>query len=214
MGLAEAEEVDEGAVVGVGGKVHRFLDPAQERIERHRHERARTPGASIVAAIRVVVHGVTCYNRRATLRPPPRARLRVDQGLLSGFTMSTTGVQPELFRLLRMLIEPILDEVFPNETGAARLQQVGLFAMIYMLQGDEQPVTESRLATMTGHQQSEVNRQIRKLLAVDVIERTAITSPHGRGRAWHLSIKHSPKTEKLAQLLLEAGKASAKKPKG
>ena len=128
--------------------------------------------------------------------------------------MSTTGVQPELFRLLRMLIEPILDEVFPNETGAARLQQVGLFAMIYMLQGDEQPVTESRLATMTGHQQSEVNRQIRKLLAVDVIERTAITSPHGRGRAWHLSIKHSPKTEKLAQLLLEAGKASAKKPKG
>jgi len=36
-------------------------------------------------------------------------------------------------------------------------------------------------------------------------------SPHGRGRAWHLSIKHTPETERLAQALLAAGEASARK---
>jgi len=36
-------------------------------------------------------------------------------------------------------------------------------------------------------------------------------SPHGRGRAWHLSIKHTPQTERLAQALLAAGEASARK---
>jgi hypothetical protein len=29
--------------------------------------------------------------------------------------------------IIRMFVERILDEVFPDETGAARLQQIGLF---------------------------------------------------------------------------------------
>src|SRR3989442_1237564 len=42
--------------------------------------------------------------------------------------------------LIRMFVERILDAVLPKETGAARLQQVGLFTLIYMLQADEEPV--------------------------------------------------------------------------
>jgi DNA-binding MarR family transcriptional regulator len=128
--------------------------------------------------------------------------------------MSTTGLQPALFELLLMLIEPILDEVFPDETAAARMQQIGVFTLIFALQASGQPVTAARLTEVSGLAQPQVHKNVQKLLKVGVIERTAITSPHGRGRAWHLSIKHSPKTEKLAQLLLEGGKASTRKPKG
>ena len=48
--------------------------------------------------------------------------------------------------LIRMLVERILAEVLPDETGAARLQQVGLFTLIYMLEGDDDPVTATRIA--------------------------------------------------------------------
>ena len=50
-----------------------------------------------------------------------------------------------------MLVERILAEALPGETGAARLQQVGLFTLIFMLQSDDEPVTASRLAAMTGN---------------------------------------------------------------
>ena len=110
-----------------------------------------------------------------------------------------------------MLVERILAEAFPEETGAARLQQVGLFTLIFVLQGDKEPVTASRIAALSGHAHSEVSRQVQKLLKIGLVERTAITSPHGRGRAWHLSIKHTPQTERLAQALLAAGEASARK---
>jgi len=48
-----------------------------------------------------------------------------------------------------MLVERILQKALPKETGAARLQQVGLFTLIYMLQGDKEPVTLSRITKIT-----------------------------------------------------------------
>jgi predicted transcriptional regulator len=106
-----------------------------------------------------------------------------------------------------MLVEPILSEVFPNETGAARLQQIGLFTLIFMFQGEAEPVTEARLAALSGHSQSHINRQLKKLLAIGVIERTAALGPHGRGRAWHLSVKHTPQTQALAKALFAGATA-------
>jgi hypothetical protein len=123
-------------------------------------------------------------------------------------------VQPELLRLIRMMVEPILAEVFPNETGAARLQQVGLFTLIFMLQDEDEPVTAARLAALTGQGHGEVGKQLQKLLTIGLIKRTAITSPHGRGRAWHLSVKDTPKTTALAKALFAGGTASAKPRKG
>jgi len=49
-----------------------------------------------------------------------------------------------------MLIERILENAFPDETGAARLQQLGLFTLIYLLQGKEEPVTARQLSQLTG----------------------------------------------------------------
>jgi DNA-binding MarR family transcriptional regulator len=123
-------------------------------------------------------------------------------------------MQPELLRVLRMQIERILAEVFPDETGAARTQQVGIFAMIFMLQGDQRPVTAARLAAMTGLQSGQVQRHLKKLLDIGLVERTAITSPHGRGRAWHLTIRHTPETAKLVKALLNGAKGSGRRQAG
>ena len=107
-----------------------------------------------------------------------------------------------------MLVERILAEVLPDETGAARLQQIGLFTLIYMLEGDETPVTAARIAQMTGQSAGEVSLQLKKLVDVELVERTKIRNKQGRGRAFALSIKHTPKTKRL---LAAIDKATAKK---
>src|SRR6267142_1795276 len=96
-------------------------------------------------------------------------------------------------QLIRMHVERILAEALPGETGAARLQQVGLFTLIYMLQGEDEPVTASRLAKMTGQSVGEIGVQLKKLLKVELVERTKILNKQGRGYALALSIKHTPK---------------------
>jgi predicted transcriptional regulator len=122
-------------------------------------------------------------------------------------------MQPPFAPLLRVQIERILAEVFPDETGALRVQQVGIFALVVMLQDDDKPVTSARLAAMTGQADSQVHRQLQKLLKIGLIERTAVTSPHGRGRAWHLSVKETPETKRLIEALL-GGNARATPRKG
>src|SRR5882724_9042640 len=96
-------------------------------------------------------------------------------------------------RLVRMLVERILAEVLPEETGAARLQQVGLFTLIFMLQADDEPVTVSRLSSMTGQTVSQISLHLKKLLKVQLIERTKILNRQGRGYAFELSVKYTPK---------------------
>ena len=113
-------------------------------------------------------------------------------------------------KLIRMFVEKILDEVLPNETGAARLQQVGLFTLIYMLQDDKEPVTVSRLMVMTGQSDSQIIRHVKKMIALELIERTQILNRQGRGRAYQLSIKHNEKTKRLAKAIHNA----SARPKG
>jgi len=109
-------------------------------------------------------------------------------------------------RLIRMLVERILAEVLPDETGAARLQQVGLFTLIYMLEGDEEPVTATRIARMTGQSVGEIGLQLKKLEQVELVERKRILNKQGRGRAFALSIKHTPKTKRLLAAIDKATK--------
>src|ERR1043166_3910135 len=105
--------------------------------------------------------------------------------------------QPNISQqLIRMLVERILAEVLPDETGATRLQQVGLFTLIYMMQGDDEPVTASRIQAMTGQSQGQVGLLLKKLIDVGLIERTQIRNKQGRGRAFALSIKHTPRTRR------------------
>lgn len=107
-------------------------------------------------------------------------------------------------QLIRMLVERILAEVFPDETGAARLQQVGLFTLIYMLQGGEEPVTASRLVAMTGQTPSQVGAQLNKLMEIKLVERKKILNRQGRGYAYALSVKHTAKSKRLIEMIRKA----------
>ena len=49
-----------------------------------------------------------------------------------------------------MVIARIIEDAFPNETAAARLHQVGLFTLIWMMEGEKEPVTAAKLSAMTG----------------------------------------------------------------
>jgi predicted ArsR family transcriptional regulator len=111
-------------------------------------------------------------------------------------------------KLIRMLVGRILDEVFPNETPAARLQQVGLFTLIYMLQDDREPVTAARLSAMTGLADAQVIRHLRKLMKVGLVERVRILNKQGRGRAFHLAIRAGAQSRRLTRAIESA---SAKK---
>jgi predicted transcriptional regulator len=120
-------------------------------------------------------------------------------------------MQPDPNRqLIRMFVERIIAEAFPDETAAARLQQIGLFTLIYMLEGDGDPVTAARLAAMTGLADAQVIRQVRKLIARGLVERTQILNRQGRGRAFALSIRHNDKTRRLAKAIAKASAASAR----
>ena len=104
-----------------------------------------------------------------------------------------------------MFTEQILENTFPGETGAARLQQAGLFLLIYVLQGDKEPVTASRLERITGQSDAQIIKQVNKLIKIEIVEKTQILNKQGRGRAFHLSIKDSAKTRRLAKVIDKGG---------
>src|SRR6266853_202715 len=93
-------------------------------------------------------------------------------------------------KLVGMFVDRILSEVFPDETGAARLQQVGLFTLIFVLEQRGETVTAARLAELTGQSPSAVYKQLEKLEKVDVIERRKVPNKLGRSFVFHLWIKH------------------------
>lgn len=110
--------------------------------------------------------------------------------------------------LIRMLVARIIEKAFPDETPAARLQQVGLFTLIYMLEGDGKPITAARLVEITGLADAQVIRHVQKLIKRDLVERTQILNKQGRGRAFALSIKHTPQTRRLLDAI---NKSTARK---
>jgi DNA-binding MarR family transcriptional regulator len=96
--------------------------------------------------------------------------------------------------LLRMFTRQILDEVFPGETGASRLQQIGVFTLIFGGGEDGQPLTAAQLSELTGQDDAQIARLLHKLIARGLVERTP--GP-GRGRPQVLSVKPSPAAKKL-----------------
>jgi len=120
-------------------------------------------------------------------------------------------MQVELSRQrLRMFIERIVKQVFAGETGALRMQQIGLFTLIYVLQGDDEPVTASRIAAMMGQTSGQVHRQLQKLLDRELIKREQIRNKQGRGHAYRLTINDTPETRRLAKAIARASGASGK----
>jgi predicted transcriptional regulator len=100
-----------------------------------------------------------------------------------------------------MFVDKILEDVFPGETAAARLQQVGLFTLVYVYEHDPEPLTAARLAALTGLSPSQVHKQLKKLITLELIGRKQVLNRQGRGFAWQLSIKHSPRSRKLLAMI-------------
>ena len=51
---------------------------------------------------------------------------------------------------------------------------VRLFTVIYMPQGDKEPVTVSRLSRLTEQGDAQIIKQVNKLIDVELVERTQI----------------------------------------
>jgi predicted transcriptional regulator len=96
-------------------------------------------------------------------------------------------------------------EVAMQETGAARLQQIGLFIVIFVLEGARTPVTTARLSKLTGESVAQVQKQLRKLVKAGVIERK------GRGRAVHFAIKHTKETRRILRAVSGAAGRMARR---
>jgi DNA-binding MarR family transcriptional regulator len=109
------------------------------------------------------------------------------------------AMQPNLAHdLLRMFTRQILDEVFEGETGASRLQQVGLFTLIFSGGEGGQPLTAAQLSELTGQDAGQIGRLVQKLMARGLVERKP--GP-GRGRPQVLSVKPSPAAKKLIEAM-------------
>jgi predicted transcriptional regulator len=110
-------------------------------------------------------------------------------------------MQPDTTReVLWMFVERIVNRIFPDETGASRLQQVGLFTLIYLMQRDP-PVTATRIAQITQQSESQIHRQLKKLLELKIIDRKKIVNRQGRGRAFELTIRDTKEPKRLIQAI-------------
>jgi len=105
--------------------------------------------------------------------------------------------------VIRMYLERILEKAFPGVTAAARLQQIGLFTLIYALQGDE-PVTAARVTRLTGLSDGQVLTHLRKLIALKLVTRTQIKNKQGRGRAYQLTITDTTESKRLTKAIDKA----------
>jgi predicted transcriptional regulator len=100
-----------------------------------------------------------------------------------------------------MVADRIVSDIFPDGAGAARLAQVGLFILIFVLGGDRAPVTPARLAELTGQPISRVQKQLHKLIEAGVIERKKAKR---RGHGFHLAIKADKGTKRFLQAMSKA----------
>jgi DNA-binding MarR family transcriptional regulator len=124
-------------------------------------------------------------------------------------------MQPLLtIKSLHMFLRHILEHAFPGESGASRLQQLGLFTLIYVMQEEgHAPVTAKDLAELTGQSDGDVSRRIKKLVALDLIDRNPIPNPRGgRGTAFKLTVKDTPEAKRLIKAIKKpVAKSTAKK---
>src|SRR5262245_7265850 len=119
--------------------------------------------------------------------------------------------QPRNLNALRIYLQRILDTAFARQTGAARVQLLGLFTLIYLLQSDKADVTARRLSLMRGQPQGHVGNQVKKLVALDLIERTQVPNKQGRGRAFKLTIKHGAPARRLTKAIDKAAGGRGRK---
>jgi predicted transcriptional regulator len=111
---------------------------------------------------------------------------------------------PLVRKLVGMHVDPILDKIFGKETGAARLQQIGLFTLIFMMDDGKTGVSAQQLADRSGQKVSAIYKQAAKLERAGVIEKRKTLNKLGRGRAFFFSIKQNAKAERVVNAIVKS----------
>lgn len=76
-----------------------------------------------------------------------------------------------------------------------------MFALIYVLERDEEPLTAAPLARLTGLSEAQVHTHVQKLVDRKLVVRKKIKGPHGKRRSLRLSVKHTARTKRLIEML-------------
>ncbi|MDR6671243.1 helix-turn-helix domain-containing protein [Rhizobium sp. 1399] len=97
------------------------------------------------------------------------------------------GMQPQ-DRLVWHLVKQVVETIFPDETGAARLQQVAVLLTINALQDGPEPVTTARIGEIYGITPSMAHKLIARLLDRGLIEKKTILNRQNRGHSTALRV--------------------------
>lgn len=100
-------------------------------------------------------------------------------------------------QLIWHLVKQIVERAFPEETAAARLQQVAILLTINALQDEPEPLTTQKLGEVYGLTVSQTHKLVTRLVERGLIERTQVLNRRGRGHAFALRVVE---TEELRQL--------------
>ena len=102
-----------------------------------------------------------------------------------------------LGNLVGMSVDRILAEILPGETGAARLQQLGLFLLVFVLEQRGEKATVARIRELTRQSQSAIYKQLEKLVDVEVVKRTTTKINRRPGFVNEFSINYGDKAQRL-----------------
>lgn len=106
------------------------------------------------------------------------------------------GMQPQ-DRLVWHLVKQVVESIFPDETGPARLQQVAVLLTINALQDEDEPVTTARIGEIYGITPSTAHKLITRLLERGLIERKTIRNRQNRGHSTALRIVETREIKQL-----------------
>src|SRR5262249_55006015 len=83
---------------------------------------------------------------------------------------------------------------------------------IYLLQRHGKPATASQLAEMSGQATANMGKHLKKLMDLDLIERTAIRNKQGRGHAYELTVRKNGKTQPLTKAIGKGARSRTEAP--
>lgn len=106
------------------------------------------------------------------------------------------------YRLIWHLVKQIVENAFPEETAAARLQQVAVLLTINALQNLEEPLTTQRLGEIYGLNASQTHKLVTRLVERGLVERKQVHNRLGRGHAFALQLVETQELKELREAML------------
>jgi hypothetical protein len=106
-------------------------------------------------------------------------------------------------------IADLLAELFPGVPAAARALLLGLLVVVLVFQEGGEPVAAARIATLAGLAPRRVRHELRRLIALGLLDEARAPRAHGRGGAHPLAVRPTARATRLEAALLAAMTAPA-----